>query len=92
MRAEIPMPRVFLIPSPQPNAFATGRNPANGVVAVTDGILRLLSEHELSGVLAHEIGHVKNCDILVSNLFSTHPPMQERVRRLRGMVLSRYAA
>jgi heat shock protein HtpX len=92
MRAEIPMPRVFLIPSPQPNAFATGRNPANGVVAVTDGILRLLTEHELRGVLAHEIGHVKNCDILVSNLFSTHPPMQERVRRLRGMVLSRYAA
>ena len=68
MRAEIPMPRVFLIPSPQPNAFATGRNPEHGVVAVTDGILQLLTERELRGVLAHEIGHIKNRDILVSTI------------------------
>ena len=68
MRAEIPMPRVYRIPSPQPNAFATGRNPQNGVVAVTDGILRILSERELRGVLAHEIGHIKNRDILVSTI------------------------
>jgi len=67
-RAEIPMPRVFLIPSPQPNAFATGRNPAHGVVAVTHGVLQILTERELRGVLAHELGHIKNRDILVSTI------------------------
>jgi heat shock protein HtpX len=68
MRAGIPMPRLFRVASPQPNAFATGRNPENGVIAVTDGILRLLSERELAGVLAHEIGHIRNRDILVSTI------------------------
>ncbi|HEX8254000.1 MAG TPA: zinc metalloprotease HtpX [Thermoanaerobaculia bacterium] len=68
MRAEIPMPRLFLIPSSQPNAFATGRNPEHGVIAVTDGIIQLLSERELRGVLAHELAHIKNRDILVSTI------------------------
>jgi heat shock protein HtpX len=68
MRAQIPMPRVYRVPSPQPNAFATGRNPEHGVVAVTDGILQILSERELRGVLAHEIAHIKNRDILVSTI------------------------
>lgn len=67
-RADIPKPRVYLIPEDQPNAFATGRNPEHGVVAVTEGIVRLLSERELRGVLAHEISHIKNRDILVSSV------------------------
>jgi heat shock protein HtpX len=67
-RAQIPKPRVYLIPGEQPNAFATGRNPQHGVVAVTEGILRLLDPRELRGVLAHELAHIKNRDILVASL------------------------
>jgi heat shock protein HtpX len=66
--AHIPKPRVCIIPEQHPNAFATGRNPHHGVVAVTEGLLRLLSERELRGVLAHEIAHIKNRDILVATL------------------------
>lgn len=66
--ARIPKPRVYIIAEEQPNAFATGRNPQHGVVAVTEGILRLLSERELRGVLAHEIAHIKNRDILVATI------------------------
>ena len=67
-RAEIPKPRVYLIEDPHANAFATGRNPRRGVVAVTTGIMGLLSARELRGVLAHEIAHIKNRDILVSSI------------------------
>ncbi len=66
--AGIPKPKVCITPQEQPNAFATGRNPSNAVVAVTQGILRLLSADELRGVLAHEIGHIKNRDILIQTI------------------------
>lgn len=67
-RAGIPMPRIFITPSAQPNAFATGRGPTHAAVAVTEGIMGLLSRTELEGVLAHELGHVKNRDVLIGTI------------------------
>jgi heat shock protein HtpX len=69
-RAEIPMPSLHMIPSEQPNAFATGRNPKHAAVAVTEGITKLLSEDELRGVIAHELAHIKNRDILTQSVAS----------------------
>jgi heat shock protein HtpX len=69
-RANLPMPRLYMIPSDQPNAFATGRNPSHSAVAVTSGITKLLSEDELRGVIAHELAHIRNYDILTSSVAS----------------------
>ncbi len=70
-RAGLPMPKVYIIPDQSPNAFATGRNPDHAAVAATEGILRILSAEELEGVMAHELAHVKNRDILISTIAAT---------------------
>lgn len=70
-QANMPMPKVYIIPSEGPNAFATGRNPQNAAVAATEGIMRLLSAEELEGVMAHELAHVQNRDTLISTIAAT---------------------
>jgi heat shock protein HtpX len=71
VKAGLPMPRIYVIPSNQPNAFATGRNPENAAVAVTNGIVRMLTLDELEGVIAHELAHIKNRDILTGSIAAT---------------------
>ena len=70
-RAQIPMPKVYVIPDDSPNAFATGRNPEHAAIAVTSGIMRILNDEELEGVVAHELAHVSNRDVLISTIAAT---------------------
>jgi heat shock protein HtpX len=70
-KARLPMPKLYVIPEPAPNAFATGRNPKHASVAVTEGLLQLMSDEELEGVIAHELSHVRNYDILTSSIAAT---------------------
>src|SRR3982750_79813 len=81
-QAMLPMPKVYVIPDPSPNAFATGRNPSHAAVAATEGILQALNEHELEGVIAHELAHVKHRDILISSVAAT---MAAAIKMVAGM-------
>src|SRR5258708_12826694 len=70
-KAGLPMPKLYVIPQPAPNAFATGRNPSHASVAVTAGLLELMTDDELEGVIAHELSHVRNYDILITSIAAT---------------------
>ncbi|MEW6447495.1 MAG: zinc metalloprotease HtpX [Bacillota bacterium] len=83
VRAGLPMPRIYITPSSQPNAFATGRDPRHAAVAVTEGLLRLLNRTEIEGVLAHELAHIKNRDTLVGTIAAT---LAGAVTMIAGMI------
>ncbi|PSH03866.1 MAG: protease HtpX [Acidobacteria bacterium] len=83
-KSGLPMPKIYVIPTGSPNAFATGRNPNHASVAVTGGILDLLSDDELEGVLAHELGHVRNRDILISSIAATFAGAVTILARMAG--------
>src|SRR6202142_2700339 len=70
-KAQLPMPKLYVIPQPAPNAFATGRNPSHASVAVTAGLMELMNDDELEGVIAHELSHVRNYDILITSIAAT---------------------
>src|ERR1700734_4420183 len=70
-KGDLPMPKLYMIPQPAPNAFATGRNPSHASVAVTQGLMELMDDEELEGVIAHELSHVRNYDILTSSIAAT---------------------
>jgi len=70
-KAQLPMPKLYVIPQPAPNAFATGRNPSHASVAVTEGLMQLMNDDELEGVIAHELSHVRNYDILITSIAAT---------------------
>ena len=85
--AVLPMPKVYVIDNPNPNAFATGRNPQNAAVAVTTGILRILNDDELEGVLAHELAHVKHRDILLATIVATFVGTITFISRMAGWTM-----
>ena len=85
--AGLPMPRLYLIPEMQPNAFATGRGPSHAAVAVTQGLLQTMDREELKGVLAHELGHVKHRDILISSIAATLAGAVTFIARMAGWAL-----
>ena len=83
-RAGVPVPRIFMIPDMRPNAFATGRNPHHAVIAVSQGILQMLNREELKGVLAHELSHIKNRDILIGSIAATIAATITMLARIAG--------